>query len=330
MRVPAPAPAPTTAPARPRTLLVGFAGQQGREYLPVLRTCADIAGGVDSAPGAGDIARTLGFPHFGSVAEAVARVRFDTAVVTVPHHAHFAVCEELLRHGKHVIKEKPFAVTEAQAHRLAALARRSDRSVYTLLQRNFDPVFGFARRHLERLGEPYWFSYDYHLNLPRPTSGWRARPDTALGGVLLDMGYHLIDVLAGMFPPPARVDAVFTYRYPEMRDYRLEDLVSLLYGYSAPSLAGSLRISRHHYEKTERLSVLGTRGTLTLEPGEATLTPARSAGPLRFVRRGTKGDTVRTMLASYLRRLEDRAFREAHLARQLATVRTIDGVYRHR
>ncbi|WP_369204320.1 Gfo/Idh/MocA family protein [Streptomyces sp. PU-14G] len=319
-----------TEPSRPRVLLVGFAGQQGKEYLPVVREHAHIVGGVDYSPAAPALAEEGGFPQFDRVGEALKCVDFEVALVTVPHHAHYPVCRELLLHGKHVIKEKPFAVTEAEAQQLARLSEQADRSVFTLLQRNFNPVFSFTEKNFFRIGEPYWFSYDYHLNLARPTSGWRACREHALGGVLLDMGYHLIDVLGGLFPEPTRVHAAFVHHYREMRDRRLEDLVSVMCGYATPALAGSLRISRHNHEKTERLTILGTAGALNVTPQVAALHPPGGQIVDRHEWGGPKSEAVRAMFAHYLAHLDDRALRRAHLRRQLATVRTIDAIYRSR
>ncbi|MFE7114805.1 Gfo/Idh/MocA family protein [Streptomyces sp. NPDC057654] len=319
---------------RRRVLAVGFAGHQGKEYLPIVRESADIVGGVDPAPAASSLADEWGFPHYDVLGEALRKVDFDAAVVTVPHSEHFPVCTELLAHGSHVIKEKPFAVTEQEARQLVHLAQRADRSVLTLLQRNFDPVFQFAQENLARIGEPYWFSYDYHFNLAHPTTGWRASREQAMGGVLLDMGYHLIDVLSGLFPEPApeppRVHSAFVHHCQEMRDRRLEDLVSLMFSYPSTGLAGSLRVSRHNYEKTEHLCVLGTEGALNVVPEAAVL---HSVGGLPLERRTGKGprtDAVRSMIAHHLGHLDDRCYRQAHLQRQLAVVRTIDGIYRDR
>ncbi|WP_405609935.1 Gfo/Idh/MocA family oxidoreductase [Streptomyces sp. NBC_01511] len=315
---------------RLRVLVVGFAGHQGREYLPIVRESADIVGGVDPAPAASPLAGEWGFPHYDILGEALEKVDFDAAVVTVPHSEHFPVCTKLLAHGRHVIKEKPFAVTEHEARQLIHLAQRADRSVFTLLQRNFNRVFQFAQENLARIGEPYWFSYDYHFNLAHPTTGWRASREQAMGGVLLDMGYHLLDVLSGMFPEPPRVHSAFVHQYQEMRDLRLEDLVSLMCGYPTTGLAGSLRISRHHHEKIEHLCVLGTRGALNVTPGVATLHSVGGLPLERYTWEGPKTDTVRSMIAHHLGHLDDRDYRQDHFRRQLATVRTIDGIYRDR
>ncbi|WP_411139694.1 Gfo/Idh/MocA family protein [Streptomyces sp. x-80] len=317
---------------RPRVLVVGFAGHQGKEYLPIVREIADVVGGVDPAPAAWSLADAWGFPHFDFLGQALENVEFDAAVVTVPHGEHFPVCAKILAHGRHVIKEKPFAVTEQEARQLIRLAQGADRSVFTLLQRNFNPVFQFAQENLARIGQPYWFSYDYHFNLAHPTTGWRASREQAMGGVLLDMGYHLIDVLSGMFPEPEppRVHSAFVHHYKEMRDRRLEDLVSLMCSYPSTGLAGSLRISRHHYEKMEHLCVLGTEGALNVVPGAAVLHATGGLPLERYTWEGPKTDTVRSMISHHLGHLDDRCYRQDHLQRQLIAVRTIDGIYRDR
>ncbi|MFE5852957.1 Gfo/Idh/MocA family protein [Streptomyces sp. NPDC056500] len=317
---------------RLRVLAVGFAGHQGKEYLPIVRESADIVGGVDPDPAASSLADEWGFPHFDLLSEAFEKVDFDAAVVTVPHSEHFPVCTRLLAHGIHVIKEKPFAVTEGEARQLIHLAQRADRSVFTLLQRNFNPVFQFAQANLARIGEPYWFSYDYHFNLAHPTTGWRASREQAMGGVLLDMGYHLIDVLSGMFPEPdpLRVHSAFVHQFQEMRDRRLEDLVSLMCSYPSTGLTGSLRISRHNHEKIEHLCVLGTEGALNVAPGVATLHSVGGLPLERYTWEGPKVDAVRSMLSHHLGHLDDRNYRRDHFQRQLVTVRTIDRIYRDR
>ena len=319
---------PVSEGKRRRVLLVGFAGHQGHEYLPLVRRLTEVVGGVDPAPAAEGISRRHGFPCFATVGEALKRVSFDLALLTVPHHLHYPLCRTLLSHGKHVVKEKPFAVTSQQARELAELARSVDRSVFVLVQRNFHPAFRFAHRNLRRIGQPYWFSYDYHLNLPRPTTGWRAFREQASGGVLLDMGYHLVDTLHGMFPTPTTVQAALLHCYAEMRERRLEDLVSLQWTYPDGTFAGSIRVSRHHHEKVERLSVLGTEGSLVVTPAGAGRYSPGGREVDRLVVDRPKEQIVADMLTHYLRHLDDRDYREAHLRHHLATVRLIDDVYR--
>ncbi|SKA35278.1 Predicted dehydrogenase [Marinactinospora thermotolerans DSM 45154] len=311
----------------PRSIAVGFAGKQGREYLPLLMKYSRPVGLVESSAEGEETARRLGLPHFDSVESALRAVDFDLALITVPHSAHYAMCELLLGSGKHVIKEKPFAITERDAESLTRLAVANDRSVYTLVQRSFVATFDFARRHLPQIGRPYWFAYDYHLDLPEPTCGWRADYARALGGVMLDMGYHVIDVINAYFGMPASVQSTFLHCYEEMRLRRLEDLASVQLYYPSGSMAGTVTVSRHYHEKTERLTVLGAEGTFRVEPGSAELRSRRGEYIDRLSPQTPKGAVVEAMFSHYVRHLDDREYRAAHLARQRSTVRLIDGIY---
>ncbi|MFI9627935.1 Gfo/Idh/MocA family protein [Streptomyces sp. NPDC052042] len=315
--------------ARPRcrALVIGFAGHQGQEYLPIIQRHSDIVGGVDPSDSAGRIAQQWGFARYESLDQALCATDFEVAVVTVPHSEHFTICCALLRAGKHVLKEKPFAVTEAQARELAKRVADADRSVYTLVQRGFNPVFGFAREHLSEIGKPYWFSYDYHLNLSSPTSGWRATADAAMGGVLLDMGYHLLDVLSGLFPAPAEVRSAFLHRYEEMRERRLEDLASVHFVYPEGDFAGSLRISRHNLERVEKLTILGTEGALNVTPRQAALHSPDGEVAYRLVSEQPKNTTVNAMFTHYFRNLDNRDYRASHIQRQRAAVQLLDRIY---
>lgn len=317
----------TGASSTPRILLVGFAGNQGQENLPIVSHAGILAGGVDFAPNAAKLANDWGFPYFTSIADAIRYSDFDVALVTVPHSEHFAVCAELLRHQKHVIKEKPFAVTTEEARELVELANAADKSVYTLVQRNFNSAFTVAREQLPRIGRLYWFSYEYHMNLVGPTRGWRAAGEHAVGGVLLDMGYHVIDVLAGLLPAPDDVRSTFLYCYDEMRDRGLEDFANVLCTYCTAELAGSVQISRHNHEKSERLSMLGSHGALNVSPRECVLYSLGGKEIDRHTVYEPKIQHTTNMLRQYLTALNDREYRSDHFRRQLVAVRLMERIY---
>lgn len=310
-----------------RALLVGFAGQQGRENAEIVARYATVVGGVDIDPGAQELAERMAMPFFPTVADAVVGVDFDVAVVTVPHHAHFEVCIEVLNAGKHIIKEKPFAVSETDARKIAELARERGLAVFTLVQRRFNPSFDFAEQNLYRIGTPYWFRYDYHMSLSRPTSGWRADPRHAAGGVVLDMGYHLADVLVRFFPEPSCVRSTFHYAHEQMRERGLEDLATISFGFDVENFSGTMTVSRHSHQKSEELVVLGTAGILSATPKETTIHSlgGDALGSAEISR--SKNIMIDQMWHYYLRHLDDPEARDQHLTDQLAAVRLVDSIY---
>jgi len=88
----------------------------------------EMVGFVDADPAMRAIAaKRLGLDDavlFGSLDDAVAEAKPEAALVVVPLAAHAAVTEAALRQGLHVLVEKPFTETLAEARALVALAER--------------------------------------------------------------------------------------------------------------------------------------------------------------------------------------------------------------
>jgi len=95
-----------------------------REVLPTVDEVEPVAW-VDGDPAARARAIEAGLPAdrlFGSLGEALAAQPAEAALATVPLAAHAAACDLALDHGLHVLVEKPFAESLAEAERLTAKA----------------------------------------------------------------------------------------------------------------------------------------------------------------------------------------------------------------
>jgi predicted dehydrogenase len=310
-----------------RMVIAGFAGQQGREYLPLLAEQFDIVGGVDLHPDARALAETLGIPCYSEAGSVCADLDFEVAAVFVPHRYHFPITAEFIANGKHVLKEKPFAIGYSAAKALEAHCHDRDVSAYTLVQRRFNPTFRLAATSLHLIGKPLWFTYDYHLAQSMMTSGWRSEGSVALGGVLLDMGYHAVDIVTMLFGDPASVSATLKYCFDETSRHHLEDLavVHLDFGSRGPS--GMLTFSRHHWHKTEALTIFGSDGVLTATQRAATVHRLGGADQLAHTTSTDKFAVIREMIGQYRRTLRDPHHRGQAVADQVRTVRTVDRIY---
>jgi predicted dehydrogenase len=100
----------------------------------------------------------------------------------------------------------------------------------------------------------------------RPGAGWRGRAVAAGGGCIIDMGYHLIDMILWYFGLPDRVltDLSTTAR-PDVH-YDTEDTALIHFGYDS-GLYGSLLLSRFIGPKTEHIRLVGSKGIVHLERG---------------------------------------------------------------
>jgi predicted dehydrogenase len=146
-----------------------------------------------------------------------ARDQFDLVVVAAPNSAHVSLATEAIHAGLPVVVDKPLAVTAADARSLIDLAR-DRRVMMTVFQnRRYDGDFETLRRLLAdgTLGDPLRFESRFERWRPSPKGGWResGAPEEG-GGLLMDLGSHLIDQALRLFGPAATVYCELDRRRP--------------------------------------------------------------------------------------------------------------------
>lgn len=99
-----------------------------------------------------------------------------------------------------------------------------------------------------------------------PSDGWRGRTAQAGGGCIIDMGYHLIDMLLWYFGLPDRVLADMSMNARPDRSYDAEDTALIHFSYDS-GLYGSLLLSRFIGPKAEQIRLVGSKGIVHLERG---------------------------------------------------------------
>ena len=139
--------------------------------------------------------------------------RVDVVHLTTPNHLHYPQVKAALGAGKHVVCEKPLALTAAESGELVALAEQSGLVHCTNFNLRFYPLVAHARALVAAggLGRPYHAQGGYLQDwLLYPSDGnWRV--DAARGGALRafgDIGTHWIDMVTHV--TGTRVEAVGT------------------------------------------------------------------------------------------------------------------------
>ena len=163
-----------------------FAELPGAQFTAVLderpEVAAEIAGKYGAKP----------FADLGAFTEAI-----DAATVATPTVTHFDIARRLLESGKHVLVEKPFTETPAQAHELCALAQRNG----LVLQVG----------HIERFN-PVLSALESRLTEPRFIEATRLSPYPGRSldvGVVLDVMIHDLEIILHLVRSPwVQVDAV--------------------------------------------------------------------------------------------------------------------------
>ncbi|KOU53630.1 Gfo/Idh/MocA family protein [Streptomyces sp. WM6378] len=254
---------------RKRAVVIGLGHQALEDHLPGLADSqfAQLAAVCDTDPGKlAAQAQKHNVPGFTDIRALLEDVRPDFAVVAVPHHAGRGVIEACAVAGVHVMKEKPFATSPAEAAELVAQCDKSGIELMVTVQRRFHPLYTAAVQLLEQIGQPYLVEGRYTFHCPDPAAGWRGQASLAGGGALMDMGYHLIDLLIWYLGLPDRILAsASTAAHPDAQ-YDAEDTALVHLAYDS-GLYGSLLISRSAGPKTEQLTVTGPRGAVVIERG---------------------------------------------------------------
>lgn len=129
----------------------------------------------------------------------------DVLVVASPNSSHAEIALEGLERGLFVVIDKPMAVTSADARRVAEAGQER---VTVFHNRRWDGDFLTVQRLVRSgaLGQVTRFESRFERFRPEIKEGWREQGDPAEGGgVLLDLGPHLVDQAIQLFGPPETV-----------------------------------------------------------------------------------------------------------------------------
>jgi len=216
----------------------------------------------------------------------VTRNDIDVIDVCTPNKEHFAAVTAALENGKHVYCEKPLAFDLEEAKKIVEIADRSGCKHQITSEYRFIPAVMKARELIKEdfVGNVFHFRGVYlhsgYIDPNRPRE-WRLQKDVIGGGVLVDLGPHLLDLmhcLVGEADEVAALTKTFFKERPspenptEMLPVDVEDAVLLLLRLKAGGL-GFAEMSRvaTGAEDELRFEIHGQNGALAfnlMQPNE--------------------------------------------------------------
>lgn len=211
------------------------------------------------ATGQPDRARAA-YPDARIVADLDALLALDDiecVVIATPNDTHFPLARQVLDAGRHVVVDKPVTLTSDEALALARLANARSRVFAPFHNRRWDGDFLTVRRIVESGELGRITSVTSHFDRFRPQVRVRWREEAARGGgLLLDLGPHLIDQALALFGLPDTVSATVKTR----RDNgSAPDFVHVQLGYPDKDVA--LHASALSAIEPARFTLHGTRGS---------------------------------------------------------------------
>ena len=190
--------------------VIGF-GLAGRVFhapfvsaVPGLRLEAIVQRSGDAAAKAWPEARILR-----SAEEAFADAAVDLVVVGTPNETHFALAKAALGAGKHVVIDKPFASTSAEARELIDLAKAKGLVVAPFHNRRWDGDYLTLKKVLAEgvLGRVVTFESHFDRFRPMPREGTWKEAAGPMNGLLMDLAPHLLDQALDLFGTPKTITA---------------------------------------------------------------------------------------------------------------------------
>ncbi|GAB3274286.1 Gfo/Idh/MocA family protein [Kineosporia babensis] len=142
---------------------------------------------------------------------------FDLVVIGSPNETHAPLALRAIEAGLHVVIDKPIAVTAAESRQVVEAAAAAGVKLTVFQNRRWDGDFKTLQAVLEKgeLGEVRQFETSFEWWSPKVTERWKdtATPQSG-GGMLYDLGPHLIDQAIQLFGPVEEIHAELDARRP--------------------------------------------------------------------------------------------------------------------
>lgn len=208
--------------------------------------------------------------HEASATALFARPDIDVVIIPTPNETHHALAAAALAAGKHVVLDKPFVLTVAEADDLIARATQARRLLTVFHNRRWDSDFLTLRRVLDAgtLGAVRWMQSSFDRFRPGVRARWRESASPG-AGLWYDLGPHLLDQALQLFGAPQNL---WLHRRMQRDGALSDDVFHAVLDYPQHSVV--LQASALAAVPAPRFVVHGTRGSFVaegLDPQEAAL-----------------------------------------------------------
>jgi predicted dehydrogenase len=202
-----------------------------------------------------------------SIGDVLADDSIDAVCVCTPSGVHAEQAIAAASAGKHVLVEKPMALSLAEADAMIAACERAGVHLGVVLQRRFDPIY--ERMHgaiaAGNLGDlslgvvvlPYYRPQAYY-----EAADWRGTWALDGGGVLMNQGVHLVDLLVWFMGDPTAVQARAATLH---REIVAEDTLAAVLQFGNGALATITATTTAWPGFPHRVEVYGSAGGIQIE-----------------------------------------------------------------
>lgn len=202
--------------------------------------------------------------HYTDYKQLFADDNVHLVIISTPPPNHFEITKAALESGKHVLTEKPFVPTSAEAEELISIAEKNERLLIVYQNRRWDNDFLTVKKLISEgtLGRIVEFDTHFDRYRPTPSNNWKLDVPIAKGGsALFDLGTHLIDQAYILFGMPQSVHGRLLSQRSGKFDYENPDGLAAELTYP-DGLLVNVRISVMSIELEQpRFWVRGSKGS---------------------------------------------------------------------
>ena len=267
-----------------RIALIGTSGM-GRKYanlilfgrIPGMELTAMVCRSENAREWAADTLRTLPegskSPRIFDSADSLFAEPdlYDAVLIVTPHKTHPELAKRAFALGKHVLSDKPAAVTAAEAEEMCVKAEENGVLFSLMFQQRFIPkhvrikaiiesgLLGRIRRVLME-STRYFRTEFYHAS-----GTWRSSWAGEGGGLLINQGQHILDLWQYLFGMPESVFAEIPFG--KYNNFDVDDEATIVMRY-ADGMTGTFIASTGEADGADRLTISGSKGRLVLTGDE--------------------------------------------------------------
>lgn len=255
--------------------IIGSTGVIGRVHIDAisqLDNCELVGVNARRQEPLREQASKLGVKCYPTLDEVLSDSNVDAVIIATPHPSHEDLTLRAAAAGKHLLVEKPLAVTVSEADAMVKAAAGAGVTLGVLFNQRFRAEAQMARQLIESgaIGEIYRTSLtstmirsqNYYDSLE-----WRGKWDQEGGGVLINQGIHAIDMFQWLGGMPVSV-------YGKARTFKhsieVENYASALLGYGNGA-HGSMHCTTAMAPNELRIELWGDEGQLVVGNGRVTI-----------------------------------------------------------
>lgn len=253
----------------------------------------------------------------------------DGVILSVPHFLYSDITKLAIAHNIPVFKEKPFALNLEEAKKMSSLAMKENVQIYTVTKRQFYPSYSMGLQLLQDgvIGTPYMYSARHFIPHGNLYEGWRSNAQAAGGGALIDMGYHLLDVILRYFGEISQTNMHFSNIAKPEYTYEVEDAVSLN-NWHPIGVHGIFQLAVLSGPKEESIEIRGTKGIMFVTKKDVTIYDTFGIELDHFALEDDCLNAVVAALEQFL--LNDKSIWSQNISHNMKIMKMVDMAYKGR